>query len=80
MESLSGGPLIQEGLADLRRGEITIRGLLVLVGVPEVGIRNPEHRLYELLALANPDAAHSRYNALIRRLVRFEHAAECAGP
>jgi hypothetical protein len=24
------------------------------------------------------DAAHSRYNALVRRLVSFERAAECA--
>jgi len=38
----------------------------------------PEHRLYHLLAATNPDSAHSRYNALIRRLVSFERAAECA--
>lgn len=39
----------------------------------------PEHRLYARLASANPDAAHSRYNALIRTLVSFERAGECAG-
>jgi hypothetical protein len=38
----------------------------------------PEHRLYELLSTSDPDAAHSRYNALIRRLVSFERAVECA--
>ena len=33
--------------------------------------------LYELLAQEDPDSAHSRYNALIRKLVSFERAAEC---
>jgi len=31
-----------------------------------------------LLARENPDSAHSRYNALIRTLVSFERALECA--
>ena len=35
---------------------------------------SPEHRLYALLANADPDSAHSRYNALIRMLVSFERA------
>ena len=37
----------------------------------------PEHRLYALLAQADANAAHSRYNALIRTLVSFERAGEC---
>jgi hypothetical protein len=37
-----------------------------------------EHRLYELLSREDGDSAHARYNALIRRLVSFERAAECA--
>jgi hypothetical protein len=41
------------------------------------GFSEPEHRLYTLLARDHPAAAHSRYNALIRRLVSFERAAEC---
>ncbi|MBI4737904.1 MAG: hypothetical protein HY766_17900 [candidate division NC10 bacterium] len=40
-------------------------------------IPDPERRLYDLLCQADPDAAHSRYNALVRRLVSFERAAEC---
>ena len=45
----------------------------------------PEHRLYELLAQDGldgshgsnrSDTAHGRYNALVRRLVSFERAAE----
>ena len=39
---------------------------------------NPEHRLYALLARDDPEAAHSRYNALVRRLVSFERALACA--
>ena len=41
-------------------------------------IASPEHKLYELLAREEGDAAHSTYNALIRRLVSFERAAACA--
>lgn len=37
----------------------------------------PEHRLYTVLARIDARAAHSRYNALLRRLVSFERAAEC---
>jgi hypothetical protein len=36
-----------------------------------------ELRLYELLSERDPDGAHSAYNALLRRLVSFERAAEC---
>jgi hypothetical protein len=36
---------------------------------------HPEIRLYELLAETEGNAAHSSYNALIRRLVSFESAA-----
>jgi len=40
---------------------------------------DPEHRLYERLAREDPDSAHSRYNALLRRLTSFESALECVG-
>ena len=40
-------------------------------------IADAEHRLYDRLASENADAAHSRYNALVRRLVSFERAAAC---
>ena len=39
---------------------------------------DPERALYEELARRHGDAAHGRYNALIRRLVSFERALECA--
>jgi hypothetical protein len=86
--ALPGGDLIDEGVTDLREGRETIAALLVAVGSPRLrrlGIELPdtlpefpEHLLYDLLAKDGPDSAHSRYNALIRRLVSFERAAECA--
>ena len=45
--------------------------------VPVDGPFLPEDRLYAKLSEADSDSAHSRYNALIRRLVSFERAAEC---
>jgi hypothetical protein len=85
--ALPGADLIQEGLRDLQAQRETLASLLVAIGSPRLrrlGIQlpdtlpdNPEHRLYDLLARDEPDAAHSRYNALIRRLVSFEQAAEC---
>ncbi|MGH7629096.1 MAG: hypothetical protein ACREOF_06845 [Gemmatimonadales bacterium] len=84
---LPGGDLIATGLDDLRCGLETIPALLVSIGAPRLRrlgysfpltIPDPEQRLYALLARDHAAAAHSRYNALIRRLVSFERAAECA--
>lgn len=82
-----GEEIIAQGMTDLAEGLETIPALLVSIGAPRLRrsgasippstIESPEHRLYELLRLENPDAAHSRYNALIRRLVSYERAAEC---
>ena len=89
LTAFPGGDLVQEGLADLARGADTIPALLVSIGaprlrrlglkVPEAAFPSPEMRLYERLAESDSDSAHSRYNALVRRLVSFENAAECAG-
>jgi hypothetical protein len=46
--------------------------------VVENPLPSPEHRLYKLLSEEEPASAHSRYNALVRRLVSYERAAECA--
>lgn len=83
-----GGELVQRGLDDLAAGRESEASLLVQVGaprlrrlglaVPPAGAASPEHCLYEHLAATDPDSAHSRYNALIRLLVSFERAAECA--
>lgn len=84
---LPGHELIDLGLADLARGAETIPALVVAIGAPrlrQLGLdvpatpSNPEHRLYAVLARDDSDAAHSRYNALVRRLVSFERALACA--
>jgi hypothetical protein len=85
--ALPGGEFIDTGLQDLQEGRETIAALLVAIGAPrlrELGFKipeslpsTPEHRLYDLLVKDDVDAAHSRYNALIRRLVSFERAAAC---
>ena len=86
LTDLPGGDLIAAGLDDLRRGLETVPALLVSVGAPRLrrlglsvpsAIPDPERRLYVLLARDDPAAAHGRYNALVRRLVSFERAAEC---
>lgn len=88
--SFSGLPaadLVEKGIADLEAGTESIESLLVSIGAPrltalrfDVGspIASPEHRLFALLQAEGGDEAHSRYNALVRRLVSFERAAECA--
>ncbi len=84
---LPGGDLVREGLDDLRNGRETAPALLVAIGAPRLRrlgivvpetVQDPEDRLYALLARTEGDAAHTRFNALIRRLVSFERAAESA--
>jgi len=87
MNSLPGNDLIVEGVEDLEHERHTIPALLVAIGAPKLrslGLElpedlpsTPEHRLYDLLSNSDPDSAHSRYNALIRRLVSFERAMAC---
>jgi hypothetical protein len=84
---LPGEDLVAKGLADLRAGVESEEALLVSIGAPRLNalgfdvsspLASAEHRLYELLRAEDGDSAHSRYNALVRRLVSFERAAECA--
>ena len=85
--SFPGAELVQKGLVDLSEGSETVESLLVSVGAPRLRdlgfelrapFEDPEERLYLLLARSDPLGAHSRYNALVRRLVSFERAAESA--
>lgn len=86
LDDLPGAELIRSGLRDLDRGVESVEALLVAVGAPRLrrlgiavrALPDAEHRLYALLARSGPDDAHVRYNALLRRLVSFERAAECA--
>ena len=84
---LPGSDLVAQGLADLAADVPSAEALLVSIGAPrlrQLGITvirplpDAEHRLYALLATSDSDTAHSRYNALLRRLVSFERALACA--
>ena len=87
---LPANDLISAGIRDLQDGRETVAALLVSIGAPKLrslGMNipdipvpfasHPEHRLYDLLATENSDSAHSRYNALSRKLVSFERALPC---
>lgn len=87
MDAFPGGDLIDAGLRDLAQGVESVPALLVSIGSPRLRrlgfpidhpLPSPELRLYALLSQDDPDSAHSRYNALIRRLVSFERALSCA--
>ena len=84
---LPGAELIETGLADLAAGTVTIESLLVSIAAPalrDVGfaidqpIADAELQLYALLSARDGSAAHSRYNALLRRVTSFRRAAQCA--
>jgi hypothetical protein len=84
---LPGQELIEQGLADLAKDQVTDSSLLVLIAAPRLrrlGIRIPnrsfprpcEHHLYARLEQRLGAAAHSYYNSLIRRIVSFARALE----
>ena len=88
LRSLPGGDLVAAGLRDLGLGVASVEAYLVSIGAPRLrllGIEvtdplpDPEVVLYRLLEAEHGDAAHSRYNALVRRLVSFERAAAATG-
>lgn len=80
--------MVTVGLADLAAGRRTVEALLVAsasVRLGELGFPiarsepNSHLELYALLAeQQGDDAAHSRYNALRRRLVSFMRSATAA--
>ena len=87
-DTIAGADLVAKGLEALGRGELSVEALLVAVGAPRLrslGLavcaptnmpRHPELALYQAIERAHPEDAHTRYNALIRRLVSFEHELE----
>ncbi len=89
LSALPGSELVFKGLRDLEDGVESTESLLVLVGGPKLrslGVTvpiqqhaaSPERRLYARLEAEDGPGAHSRYNALVRRLVSFERALACA--
>ena len=87
-DDIPGQELVRAGIADLTRGELTVEALLVAVGAPRlkalglaipnlaIAPNHPELALYQTIGRSHPEDAHSRYNALIRRLVSYEHELE----
>ena len=82
---LPGEELVRKGIEDLANDDETVEALLVSIAAPRLSalgievpaaIADPERRLYELLAREDVDSAHGCYNALVRRIVSFERAAE----
>jgi hypothetical protein len=85
--SLPGAEIVEPGLADLDCGAVTVNSLLVSIAATRLrsaGLQvadplpDAEIQLYTLLAREHGDAAHARMNSLVRRLVSFERAYECA--
>ncbi|MBV8161904.1 MAG: hypothetical protein JO265_13355 [Acidimicrobiia bacterium] len=88
MDLLPGEDFVTQGVSDLAAHRATVDALLVSLAstrLRELGIfvdhpiADADHRLWELLATEDPDSAHSRYNALVQRLVSFERARACVG-
>jgi hypothetical protein len=76
-----GDELVEAGLADLARGRRTVESLLLVAAGPRlarVGVVLPKHEfdtsgreLYALLEAELGRRAHSRYNALQRRIISY---------
>lgn len=85
---LPGADLIRKGLNDLSLGKVSNESLLVEIGASRLRVlgfevaasqrEQPDHELFLRLVAEDPARAHSRYNALLRRLTSFHHAARCA--
>lgn len=84
---LPGADLIRIGLLDLSRGRVSNESLLVEISSSRLRSLGfdvnpprrdyPEHELFLRLSAEDPDRAHSRYNALLRRLASFHRSARC---
>ena len=88
LQALPAAELVLRGLRDLRAGIESIESLLVQIGATNLRLRGldvptaqhadaPEHRLYMRLQREHGASAHSRHNALVRRLTSFERALSC---
>jgi len=85
-----GAEIVDAGVRDLQLGATTVESEAVLMAagrLREAGVDVPpgpesdapaSHRLYALLAAEDSRGAHSRFNAIARRIVSFAQAAEHA--
>lgn len=90
LESFPGWELVAEGLADIAADRITPATCVVWISWPRLKraglvddallvrrLAEPERVLHHLLSREG-GGAYSRYNAILRRLGRFEHALDRA--
>lgn len=88
-DGLPGAHLVEKGLADLSRRELTPDGLLLAVaegrlrrlGVTLPSVELPAQReiaLYEMLGTSGLADPYARYNAMLRELSSFLEALERA--
>ena len=86
IENLPGADMIREGIKDFIARRLTISSCLVRIASPRLSKAglipqpaesdiNAELDLYEILSKEGKNA-YSRYNALIRELVSFEHCLD----
>ena len=89
LKRLPGAEIVLPGLSDLKAGRETINASAVQSAAPRLrraGLNVPSatgptpaaHALYRQLSDELGDAAHSRYNAILSRVVSFAGAAERA--
>lgn len=88
LAKLPGAEIVLPGIEDLKAGRETVNSLAVRAAAARLGVRDlvgeadagepAAHRLYRLLNSELGDAAHSRYNAIIARVVSFARAADHA--
>ncbi|HET7417070.1 MAG TPA: hypothetical protein VFJ61_05560 [Solirubrobacterales bacterium] len=89
LEKLPGAEIVLPGIADLQRGRMSLNALAVQAAAPRLrhlglaahsaeGDEPAAHRLYQELQQELGDGAHSRYNAILRRVSSFTRAAERA--
>ncbi len=87
-DRLPGWEMISAGLADFAAGRVTANACAVAMAAPRLqragllpkqqlatAIAEPEICLYRLLG-AGPGNAFGQYQAILRRLIRFEHALD----
>jgi hypothetical protein len=91
LERLPGWEMISAGLADVEAGRITPNACTIWIALPRLRdhglvddaissrrLPDPELTLYRLLGRESGNS-YGRYNAMLQRLVRFEHALDHAG-
>ena len=89
LDRLPGAEIVLPGLADLQAGRISVNALAVQAAASRLrglGLEAEEtkgeepaaHRLYRQIQQELGDGAHSRYNAILRRVASFAQAAERA--